>query len=300
MPARTSSLWICATRWTSKRTRKRFPVPFAWTRRISRKNRTGFLPAAKSFSTVLDPTRPPAPVWRCYCEGKACKASRSPAPSLADHPLTPSRVRAKPHLEPRQHDPALRLILPFLVLVAHFAVFVREKENYLAKPFVCVDFRRQRRGVADLQRHEPFPLRLERRDVHDDAAPRVRGLAHANREYIARNPEIFHRTRQREGVRRNNAHLPFIVHQRARIEMFGIHDRRIHVGEDAKFVRDPDVVPVGRDPVADNPVPHLPVRERLDHFVFERHAPNPAVWLHGHPFPPVHCEKSFVVKRHTV
>jgi hypothetical protein len=30
----------------------------------------------------------------------------------------------------------------------------------------------------------------------------------------------------------------------------------------------------------------LPVGERLDHFVFQRHFPDPAVWLYGHPFLP--------------
>src|SRR5215470_4405607 len=33
-----------------------------------------------------------------------------------------------------------------------------------------------------------------------------------------------------------------------------------------------------------NSFAHLPVRKRLDHFVLQRHAPDPAVWLDGHPF----------------
>jgi hypothetical protein len=37
----------------------------------------------------------------------------------------------------------------------------------------------------------------------------------------------------------------------------------------------------------------LPVRKRLNHFVLQRHAPDPAVWLNGHSLPPgkVHDKK---------
>jgi len=49
-----------------------------------------------------------------------------------------------------------------------------------------------------------------------------------------------------------------------------------------EFIRDADVVSVGRYAVADYSFPHLPVRERLDHFMFQRHAANPAIRPYRH------------------
>src|ERR1700685_2664188 len=100
-------------------------------------------------------------------------------------------------LEFRQHDSLLRLILPLLVLVRNLALFIRFEENYLAQSFIRVNLRRQRSRIADFQRHKSFPFRLERRHVHDNPAARVRRLPHADRQTIPRNPEIFHRSRQR-------------------------------------------------------------------------------------------------------
>src|SRR5262245_20036939 len=93
-------------------------------------------------------------------------------------------------LQTRQNDAALRLVLAFLVVVADFAVFVGLKKDDLAKAFVGVNLRGQRRGVADFECDVAFPLRLERRDVDDDAASSVSGFADANRQHVARNPEI--------------------------------------------------------------------------------------------------------------
>src|SRR5881397_1759988 len=68
-----------------------------------------------------------------------------------------------------------------------------EEKDPLTETFIRVNLRRQRRCVADFQRHEALPLRFERRDVHDNPAARVRRLAHADGQHVARNPEIFHR-----------------------------------------------------------------------------------------------------------
>ena len=92
----------------------------------------------------------------------------------------------------------MRLILPLLVLVADFAIFVALKEQHLAQSFVGINLRGQRCGVADLERHKAFPLGLKRRHIHDDPAPRVGGFAQADRQHVAWDPEIFHRARQRE------------------------------------------------------------------------------------------------------
>src|SRR5579863_8691963 len=85
--------------------------------------------------------------------------------------------------ETRQNDPLLRLVFPLFVLVRDFAKLVRLEENHLAQSFIRINSRRQRRGVADFQRHEPLPLRLERRHVDDDPAPRIRRFAYANRQH---------------------------------------------------------------------------------------------------------------------
>src|SRR5256885_16583713 len=106
------------------------------------------------------------------------------------HPSTLRRqIRAR-SLKARQHNPALRLVLPLLVLVAHFTIFVGFEEDHLAQPFIGVNLRRQRRRVADFQRHETLPLWFEWRNVHDDPAPRIRRFAQANRQYVAGNTEI--------------------------------------------------------------------------------------------------------------
>ncbi len=63
----------------------------------------------------------------------------------------------KRRLQPRQHDAALRLILPLFVLVAHFAGLIAFKEQHLAQTFVGVNLRGQRSGVTDFQSYETFP-----------------------------------------------------------------------------------------------------------------------------------------------
>ena len=70
------------------------------------------------------------------------------------------------------------------------------------------------------------------------------------------------------------------------VEVLGVHDRGIHVGEDAEFIGDAHVVAVGRDAVADDAVADLAVFVRLDHFVFLRHFANPFIGLHRHLFLP--------------
>src|SRR5690606_33262095 len=82
-----------------------------------------------------------------------------------------------------QRNPPLGLVLPALVLVRRLAHLVALEEQHLRDALVGVDLRRQRRGVRDLDGHVPFPLRLERRDVDDDAAARVGRLAEADRQH---------------------------------------------------------------------------------------------------------------------
>src|SRR6266436_331330 len=187
MPARMSSSSTYVIPWISKLIPKPFPAPSAWTPRNSRRKTTVYPAIAKSFSIALDQTKPRAPVWRSSSENKASlvfarsKAAWKPGanttiPSPTSNSLKfPRRFRLTTlNLQPRQHNTALRLVLPLLILVTHFAILIRLKEKHLAQPLVRINLRRQRRRVADLQRHKPFPLRLKRRHVHNNPAPRIR------------------------------------------------------------------------------------------------------------------------------
>ena len=177
----------------------------------------------------------------------------------------------------------MRLVFSFFVFVADFAVFVGKEKEDLAEAFVGVNFCGERRGVADFECDEAFPFGFERRDVDDDAAARVGGFAEADCEHVARDAEVFDGAGEREGVRRHDADVALVRDERTRIEMLWIDDGRIDVGENLKFIGDANVVPVRRNSVADDTFANLAVGERLDHFVFERHFANPAVWLNGHP-----------------
>ena len=113
---------------------------------------------------------------------------------VAEHSCGRKR-RPSSTLNARQDDSLLSLILAFLVLVGDLAQLVRFQKDDLAKSLVGIDARRQRRGVGDLQRDVAFPLRLERRDINNDAAARVGGLSQADGQDIARNAKLFHRPR---------------------------------------------------------------------------------------------------------
>ena len=126
-------------------------------------------------------------------------------------------------------------VLTAAIAIGSRAHLVGFEEQHLRHAFVGVDLGRQRRGVGELQRHVPFPLGLQRRDVDDDAAARVGRFAQAHREYVARNAEIFHRPCQREGVRRNDAHLSGDVDETLGVEMLGIDDGGIDIGEDLEL-----------------------------------------------------------------
>src|SRR5207245_4876075 len=56
--------------------------------------------------------------------------------------------------------------------------------------------------------------------------------------------------------------------------------------ENPELIGHTDIVAVRRHTVTNHSLAHLAVRKRLDHLVLQRHAPDPAVWLDGHPFLP--------------
>src|SRR5579864_7164364 len=108
-------------------------------------------------------------------------------------PAPPGNIRLPRESQSRQDNSLLRLVLPFFVFVRDFAFFVRLEKNHLAQSFVRVDSRRERRRVADFERDEAFPLRLEWSDVHNNSAARIRRFSDAQRQHISRDSEIFHR-----------------------------------------------------------------------------------------------------------
>ncbi|MNY11780.1 hypothetical protein D3C86_1448280 [compost metagenome] len=132
----------------------------------------------------------------------------------------------------------------------------------------------------------PFPLRLKRRDVDDDAAARVGAFTQANGQYITRNAEIFDGAGQGEGVRRNDAHVAVDVDEAAGIEVLRVDDGRIDVGEHLEMIGATHIVAVARHAVGDHTAivaaAHLALDERLDHAVFLRHAANPLVRFDAH------------------
>src|SRR5688572_11118369 len=152
-------------------------------------------------------------------------------------------------LELRKRDANLPLILALLVAIRDLGRLASLEEQDLRDPFVRVDLRWQRRRVRDLQRDEAFPLRLERRDVRDDPASRVRGLAHGYRHDVTWNTEVFDRAGEREGVRWDDADVALELDERLRIEALGIDDGVEHVREDPELAGDPHVIAVGADAI---------------------------------------------------
>ena len=64
------------------------------------------------------------------------------------------------------------------------------------------------------------PTRARGRHVDDDAAAGIGGLAQAHGEHAARDAEVFDRAGQREGVRRDDAHVAGEIHEVARSSKF--------------------------------------------------------------------------------
>src|SRR5712664_3003712 len=133
-----------------------------------------------------------------------------------------------------------------------------------------------------------LPFGLERRDVDDDAAARVRRFAEAGGAHVAGDAEVLDGTCQRERVRRNDAYIAPLVDEVSLVERLGIDDGRVENGEDLEFGRAADVIAVAGSAVGHHAAPadllHLPRLEWLDHPVLHSHATDPAVGLDGHVF----------------
>src|SRR5246127_1757675 len=146
----------------------------------------------------------------------------------------------------RQRDALLTLVFSAAILVRGLAHLVGLEEDHLRHAFVGVDLRRQRGRIREFEGDEAFPLRLERRHVHDDAAARIRRFAERDREHAARDAEILDRARKRKRIRRYGAGVALEVDEGSIGEVLGIDDGRVEIREQLEFVRAADVVAVAR------------------------------------------------------
>src|SRR4029077_4039655 len=79
-----------------------------------------------------------------------------------------------------------------------------------------------------------------------NSATCVRRFSDCYGQNAARNPEEFHGARQRERIRRNDAHRALEIDERFLVETLRIDDGGIDVGEDLELVRAAYVVAVAR------------------------------------------------------
>ena len=131
-----------------------------------------------------------------------------------------------------------------------------------------------------------FPLRLQRRDVDDDAAARVGALAQTDGQHVTRNTEVLDGAGQGKGIRRNDADVALDVDKALLVEILRVHHGRMDVGEHLEFVGAAHIVAVAGHTVGNHPTgvgaTHLTLHERLDHPVFLGHAANPLVRFDAH------------------
>ena len=174
------------------------------------------------------------------------------------------------------------------VFVGSFADFVALKKEDLCHAFASVDFGGQGGGVGKLEGNVAFPFRLERGNVDDDAAAGVGGFAQADGQDVARDAEVFDRARQCEGIGRDDAAVVFDGDEVFRVEVFGIDDGAVDVGEDFEFVGAADVVAVAGRAVGDDALSvgffDLIRLEGIDHAEFFAHAAYPFVGFDAHGF----------------
>ena len=174
------------------------------------------------------------------------------------------------------------------VFVGSFADFVALEEEDLCHAFAGVDFGRQGGGVGKFEGNVAFPFGFERSDVDDDAAAGVGGFAQADGQDVARDAEVFDRARQCEGIGRDDAAVVFDGDEVFRVEIFGIDDGAVDVGEDFEFVGAADVVAVAGRAVGDDALSvgffDLVRLEGIDHAEFFAHAAYPFVGFDAHGF----------------
>ena len=110
--------------------------------------------------------------------------------------------------------------------------------------FVGVNLGRQRGRIGKFQGDMTFPLGFQGSDIDDDPAARVGALTETNHQDVAGDAQIFDGAGQREGVWGDHADIGLEIHEAVGVEVLGIDNRRIDIGEDLEFVGTEDVVAV--------------------------------------------------------
>ena len=81
-----------------------------------------------------------------------------------------------------------------------------------------------------------FPLRLQRRDVDDDATASIGRLTQADSKHISRDAEIFYSPCQGEGVWRNDAERLVDRDKTGFIKILWVHYAgRVHIRKNFEF-----------------------------------------------------------------
>ena len=75
----------------------------------------------------------------------------------------------------------------------------------------------------------PFPFRLERCDIHNDAAARVGRLAQTNRQDVARNTKVLNCAGQCKLVGRDNAFIPLNMDEAVLIKVLRVNGCRVNI-----------------------------------------------------------------------
>ena len=135
----------------------------------------------------------------------------------------------------------------------------------------------------------PFPFGLKRGDINDNAAAGISGFAEADSEDVARDAEVFDGTREGKAVRRDDADIALNIHEALRIEVFGIDNGAVDVGEDFEFVCTAHVVAVAGGTVGNKTLTACIAAdegrfEGFDHAVCGGHVLYPAVVFDAHGF----------------
>lgn len=180
----------------------------------------------------------------------------------------------------------LALVFAAAVFVGGFADFVGFEEEDLGDAFVGVNLGGHGGGVGEFQCHVAFPFGFEGRDVDNDAAAGVGALAEADGHDVARDAEVFDGAREGEAVGGDDDVVVLDVDEALGVEMLGVNDGAVDVGEELELVGATDVVAVAGCPVRDDAPSfalfHLIRLEGVNHAVFLRHPANPCVRLDAH------------------
>lgn len=163
------------------------------------------------------------------------------------------------------------------VLIRRLAHLFGAQEEELADAFVGIDLGRKRRGVRKLERDVPFPLRLKRCDIHDDAATGIGGLAEADNEHVPRNTEILHRSPQSKAVRRNDAFVTGFIDKAPFGKALRIDCDAVNVREDFELIRHTSIIAIRRKAIGKHISRAKLLDKGLNHLVLKGLVSNPGV-----------------------